>query len=137
MIIQRPDGILSRHAFRTAHVCSAKQAQDAHVGAPLRGRPVDTCTIDVPQYGPDNKKFGVPMGEMVNWFKTMTTNEYIRGVKNQGWKRFDSKLWQRNYWEHIIRDDGSYSRIASYILQNPSKWDDDFLNLSTTVEIKI
>jgi len=102
--------------------------QDAHVGAPLRGRPVDACTIDVPQYGPDNKKFGVPMGEMVDWFKTMTTNEYIRGVKNQGWKRFDGKLWQRNYWEHIIRDDGSYSRIAAYILQNPSKWKDDQLN---------
>ncbi|MCX6221936.1 MAG: hypothetical protein NTZ69_13230 [Bacteroidia bacterium] len=81
--------------------------QDAHVGAPLRGRPVDTCTIDVPQYGPDNKKFGVPMGEMVDWFKTMTTNEYIRGVKNQGWKRFDGKLWQRNYWEHIIRTKAS------------------------------
>ena len=103
-------------------------AQDVHVGAPLRGRPVDTCTIDVPQYGPDNKKFGVPMGEMVDWFKTMTTNEYIRGVKNQGWKRFDGKLWQRNYWEHIIRDDGSYSRIAAYILQNPSKWEGDQLN---------
>jgi len=76
--------------------------QDAHVGAPLRGRPVDTCTIDVPQYGPDNKKFGVPMGEMVDWFKTMTTNEYIRGVKNQGWKRFDSKLWQRNCIGNIL-----------------------------------
>jgi len=34
------------------------------------------------------------MGEMVDWFKTMTTNDYIRGVKNQGWKRFNGKLWQ-------------------------------------------
>lgn len=38
------------------------------------------------------------------------------------------KLWQRNYWEHVIRDDDSYDRIAEYILQNPSKWNDDQLN---------
>lgn len=58
----------------------------------------------------------------------MTTNEYIRGVKNQGWKHFDGKLWQRNYWEHIIRDQDSYDRITEYIIGNPSKWDDDRLN---------
>ncbi|MCL6103616.1 MAG: hypothetical protein M1292_14215 [Bacteroidetes bacterium] len=111
---------------------------DAHVGAPLRGRPIDAIKsrpidaiqshpVDGPQYGPDNKKFGVTVGEMVDWFKTMTTNEYIRGVKNQGWKRFDGKLWQRNYWEHIIPDEDAYCRIATYILQNPSKWHDDQL----------
>jgi len=78
-------------------------------------------------YELENKYPGIRCREMVDWFKTMTTNEYIRGVKIQGWKRFNGKLWQRNYWEHIIRDDGSYSRIAAYILQNPSKWKDDQL----------
>jgi len=43
-------------------------------------------------------------GEIVQWFKTMLTNEYIRGVKKLGWRRFDGKLWQRNYWERIIQD---------------------------------
>jgi REP element-mobilizing transposase RayT len=116
--------------------------QDAHVGAPLRGRPNDYKTvpdhdpitvpdhhpITEPKFGPNNKKFGATIGDVVDWFKTMTTNEYIRGVKNRGWKRFDGKLWQRNYWEHIIRDEGSYDRIAEYIIQNPSKWNDDQLN---------
>jgi REP element-mobilizing transposase RayT len=124
--------------------------QDAHVGAPLRGRPNDPINdpdhdpinnpvhdpindpvhdpINETKYGPDNKKFGATIGDVVDWFKTMTTNEYIRGVKNQGWKRFDGKLWQRNYWEHIIRDDGSYDRITEYIIQNPSRWNDDQLN---------
>jgi REP element-mobilizing transposase RayT len=38
-----------------------------------------------------------PLSQMIQWFKTMTTNEYIRGVKQLGWKPFDRRLWQRNY----------------------------------------
>ena len=55
----------------------------------------------------------------------MTTNEYIRGVKNLGWDRFDGKLWQRNYYEHIIRNEKSYLAISKYIINNPAKWMDD------------
>ena len=69
-----------------------------------------------------------PLVMQLDWFKTMTTNEYIRGVKNHNWKRFDKKLWQRNYWEHIIRKDGEYNRISDYIIQNPTKWFNDKLN---------
>jgi len=65
---------------------------------------------------------------MMDWFKTMTTNEYIRGVKKYGWQRFNGKLWQRNYWEHIIRDDNELARIANYIITNPRKWQNDQFN---------
>jgi REP element-mobilizing transposase RayT len=33
--------------------------------------------------------------------------------------------WQRNYYEHIIRDDNDYDRIVEYIENNPSCWSDD------------
>ncbi len=68
---------------------------------------------------------GSPLHAVVQWFKTMSTNEYIRGVKNLGWERFDGKLWQRNYYEHIIRNEKSFHRISNYIANNPAKWDDD------------
>ena len=68
---------------------------------------------------------GSPLHAVVQWFKTMTTNEYIRGVKTLGWQPFDKKLWQRNYWEHIIRNEQSYQRIADYITNNPKKWQND------------
>ena len=58
----------------------------------------------------------------------MTTNEYIRGVKKYNWQRFNKKLRQRNYWEHIIRNEAEYNRIADYIIDNPKNWDDDKLN---------
>jgi len=101
-------------------------ATDAHAGAPLRGRPLHPN--DQPHYGPDNKKYHPTIGEIVNWFKTMTTNEYIHGVNNLGWKRFSGKLWQRNYWDDIIRSDASLDRIAEYILHNPERWEEDQLN---------
>ncbi|NLH99622.1 MAG: hypothetical protein GX446_09050 [Chthonomonadales bacterium] len=65
---------------------------------------------------------GAPLPEIVQWFKTMTTNEYMRRVKNDGWPPFRGRLWQRNYYEHIIRDDGSLDRIRQYILDNPVRW---------------
>ena len=59
-----------------------------------------------------------PLQEIVQWFKTMTTNEYIRNVKNLKWKPFDGKLWQRNYYEHIIRNEKALCRIRQYIKNN-------------------
>jgi REP element-mobilizing transposase RayT len=68
---------------------------------------------------------GSPLHVVVQWFKTMTTNEYIRGVKQYGWPRFDGKLWPRNYYEHIIRNDNDLSHIREYIVNNPSTWEGD------------
>jgi putative transposase len=68
---------------------------------------------------------GSPLHRVIQWFKTMSTNEYIRGVKNNNWVPFDGKLWQRNYWEHVIRNDNSYQKISEYIINNPSKWNED------------
>ncbi|MGC9521802.1 MAG: transposase [Anaerolineae bacterium] len=38
-----------------------------------------------------------------------------------------AKIWQRNYWEHIIRDDDDYARIDHYVVTNPAHWADDRL----------
>ena len=65
------------------------------------------------------------VGDMVGAFQSITTVEYIRGVKTKNWKPFDGKLWQRNYWERIIRDNKSFQNISKYILNNPSKWEYD------------
>jgi len=38
------------------------------------------------------------------------------------------KLWQRNYWERIIRNEVELNRVREYIVSNPSKWGADELN---------
>ena len=65
--------------------------------------------------------------DVVHRFKTMTTKRYIDGVKQNGWAPFPGKLWQRNYWEHIIRDESELNRIREYIRNNSAKWELDKL----------
>jgi len=113
---------------------------DAHTGTSLRGRPrggseIETKMIDPHEtiekifdtspYGPNNKKYQSPLGDAIGWFKTMTTNEYIRGVKTLEWKRFDKKLWHWNYFDRIIRNQFAYQNISRYIQDNPKNWKKD------------
>ena len=35
------------------------------------------------------------------------------------------KIWQRNYYEHIIRNEESYRKISDYIVNNPLNWRND------------
>ena len=68
------------------------------------------------------------LAAVVGAFKSCTTVEYIRRAKTLGWARFSGKLWQRNYYEHIIRDDEALDRIRQYIAENPIRWADDLEN---------
>ena len=71
------------------------------------------------------KHMGLPLHVVIQWFKTMTTNEFIRNVKIHGWEPFENKIWQRNYYEHIIRNEESYRKISAYIRNNPTNWHED------------
>ena len=85
---------------------------------------------------PDDPTPSVPsssIGSMIQWFKTGTTYDYISGVKNRGWPRFNKRLWQRNYWEHIVRNEKEYQRITDYVESNPSLWREDSLNPDAVV----
>ncbi|MCB0281444.1 MAG: transposase [Calditrichaeota bacterium] len=62
---------------------------------------------------------------VIKQFKSLTTKRYIDGVNHNGWQPFDGKIWQRNYYERIIRDEPELDRIRKYILENPLKWQDD------------
>ncbi|PIX48030.1 MAG: transposase, partial [Armatimonadetes bacterium CG_4_8_14_3_um_filter_66_20] len=68
---------------------------------------------------------GAPLGAMVQWFKTMTTNAYIQGVRQDGWAPFPGRLWQRNYFERIVRDDDELFETREYIASNPVNWEHD------------
>ena len=67
----------------------------------------------------------ISVPRIVQWFKTMTTNGYIRGVTADGWTPFQGRLWQRNYYEHIIRNDAELERVCTYIERNPANWQGD------------
>ncbi len=48
----------------------------------------------------------------------------MRVLNNPIGHRFDGKLWQRNYYEHVIRNDDELNKIREYIIQNPDRWNE-------------
>ncbi len=107
-----------------------------HAGLPLHGpdacnKPETTdANTNVTRQG---RHAGLPLHRVVQWFKTMTTNEYLRNIYEKGWQRLDGKLWQRNYYERIIRNETEMNRIRQYIINNPLQWDNDENNPGNVV----
>lgn len=63
--------------------------------------------------------------DVVQRFKSLTMARYRQGVKSQGWPPFPGKLWQRNYYEHIVRNESDLDRIREYIENNALNWKQD------------
>lgn len=63
--------------------------------------------------------------ELMRNVQSYTMTCYRHGVNNQNWLEFHRHLWQRSYYEHIIRDENSLETIRNYILNNPAQWDLD------------
>jgi len=82
------------------------------------GTETDTGTIE--QFGKPTKN-SIPT--IVRLFKSTTTKQI-----NQMRQTPMQPLWQRNYFEHVIRDDNELIRIHQYIINNPNRWEEDNLN---------
>ncbi len=97
----------------------------------------DTAGMDVGAGGvgaglkpaPTGKHHGLP--EIVRGFKTFSSRR-INQIRNTP----GVKLWQRNYWEHIIRNKKELNRIRQYIIDNPQQWEFDrnYIDNSSTVQ---
>ena len=79
---------------------------------------------------PDSNK-GQPRGvaptrlslpDVVHRYKSFTTSEYRIGVEQLNWIPFPGKLWQRNYYEHVIRNEKELNQNREYISNNPLQW---------------
>lgn len=76
------------------------------------------------------------LSKVVQWFKTMTTNNYLKDRRNSEGENFFEKLWQRNYYEHIIRNEKELNGIREYIRNNPVEWQLDYENLDRIKDYK-
>ena len=94
----------------------------AGIGAEMDSAP----TMDS---APATMDSGIGLPRVVQSFKRHTTIEYIKMVKQKILPSFNKRVWQRNYWEHIIRDENEFIRISEYIRNNPTNWNGDKLNI--------
>ena len=63
------------------------------------------------------------VGDIVGAYKSLVANGCLDIYKSKN--EMMGKLWQRNYHEHIIRNEQSYQTISNYIINNPAKWEED------------
>jgi len=100
-------GIIVIHNDESASHAVAAQ----HVGATQCVAP--TPTITRPK-GPKPKSLGAIIGS----FKSAVSYRIHKELNATG-------IWQRNYYEHIIRDEKDLQNKTDYIEANPSLWDED------------
>ena len=61
--------------------------------------------------------------QFIQAFKSKSTVIYGQYVKRGYLPPFEQKIWQRSFYDHIIRNDWDYREIWQYIDNNPLKWD--------------
>ncbi|HAV77112.1 MAG TPA: transposase [Anaerolineae bacterium] len=106
--IVRPNVELGEYIVMPNHVHGILIFIDDHVGATRRVAPTKT-TLQ-----PNS------LGAVIGQFKSIVTKR-INGL----WNVSGRPVWQRNYYEHIIRNDREMDNIHRYIESNPSMWADD------------
>lgn len=105
---------------------------DDRVGAPPRGcpssedSPPEITNRPPSENGPAHDSTPpLSLPDVVHRFKTLTTHRYGEGVRNLGWEPYPGRLWQRNYYEHIVRNERDLDRFRRYIDENPIRWSTD------------
>ncbi len=117
-----------------AVVVGAKQAVSASPGFGCHGNKVDGSNM-----GEAGVSFASPLqfqlpqphgtvqgslGSVIQNFKSVSTRKINKIRNNPG-----CAVWQRNYYEHIIRNETDLTKIRQYIINNPLKWELDENNL--------
>jgi putative transposase len=115
---------------------------ETNVGAPLAGaRNIQDATNNIDQPSGTNRAGASPaptlfkpVGDIVGAYKSLVANNCLEIYKQKHPGKIMGKLWQRNYHEHIIRDEQSYQKISEYIITNPQSWEDDkfYINFDET-----
>ncbi len=116
-----PHIICHEHIVMPNHFHAIIQIKD-NVGASLADAQNETGH---PQGAPLQK---ITLGQIIGAFKSITTHRCIQLYNKYG--KHLGKVWQRNYYEHIIRNQRSYDEITRYIIENPIHWHNNKLYLA-------
>lgn len=90
------------------------------------GKPLAGSQERAPARGAPTAPTGAPtVGEIIGAYKSLVATDCLKLFKKEHPGKQLGKFWQRDYWEHIIRDQRAFDNISNYIVQNPAKWDED------------
>ena len=58
----------------------------------------------------------IKISQVVSYFKSYVSREYNKKTKKK------NDIWQKSFYEHVVRNDDDYKRILEYVVYNPMKW---------------
>ena len=114
------DGRLAQSVWEALPKHYSHVESDAFVVMPnhVHGIIVLTATPVGAGLKPDPTRHGLP--EIVRTFKTFSGRRINQSRGTPG-----TSVWQRNYYEHVIRNDTTLNRLRQYIAENPARWAED------------
>ena len=116
-----PLGFIIHNTWVEACSLCAGVSTDAFVVMPNHLHAVVLLHEDtVDQSAPRAVSTGLP--SLMRRFKTLSTTRAIRTPVMRESVPPHGRLWQRSYYEHVVRDDNSLERIRDYIITNPLRW---------------
>jgi len=107
---------LDQFVIMPNHVHGVITLNSENVGA---GSPRPTA-FPCPNENEGRGNLAPTLGTIVAFFKYQTTKRINESHGNPG-----QKLWQRNYYERVIRNESELNRAQQYIIDNSTKWDMD------------
>ena len=112
----------NRTPTRGVHTKNVKRSPTAVVGTglvPVLKNEVPVRECDVVAHNENT------IGDIIGAFKSLTTIGYIKMININLVLPFDGKLWQKRFYDHIIRNEKDLNRIQEYIKNNPLNWKTD------------
>ena len=108
-----------------AHTGLAPAQSRTDVGADFT--PAQTDLVPAPDANRATARVAPTFGQIVGAFKSLCVHDWLQHIKK---KNLDAlgKFWQRNYYEHIIRNEDELNIIREYIHWNPMNWEYDWEN---------
>ena len=82
----------------------------------------DEHASTAPQEITRNQRRNMLLSKCIGRFKMVSAKQVNAWRKTPG-----RSLWQRNYWEHVVRNDRDMQRIREYVRDNPARWELDRL----------
>jgi REP element-mobilizing transposase RayT len=134
MMLNAAGRIVADEWLKTADISTAIKL-DEWVVMPnhFHGIVVFTDSVRAIHESPQQQRRNMRLSKLIGRFKMLTAKSINAIHHTPG-----AKLWQRNYWEHIMRNESELNRIREYIHNNPAQWKNDRLysrNFSGTASV--
>lgn len=116
---------IPKHAKHTALDESIVMPNHAHLLLLLHSWPPSIITEPEKRIGRTNAQSG-SVGAIIGNYKSQVTRRVndLRGISGE-------TIWQRGYWDRIVRNEEELLRIRKYIIDNPIRWEQDRDNLDS------